>query len=74
MNRIALVQPPAARRYEFAATYGMPFGLKPGEYTLYILPKRLDPMFRTHYPAMEPVTMAITVTERPLAQEFRVDL
>lgn len=74
VNRLLLVQPPAARRYEIGVTSAMAFALKPGKYTLYVLPKRLDPAFRTHYPAMNPVTMAITVPERPVAQEFRVSL
>lgn len=52
----------------------MAFGLQPGKYTLRVLPKRLDPAFRTAYPAIPPVTQAITVAERPVAQEFRVVL
>lgn len=74
VNRLLLVQPPGARRCEIGVTCAMAFGLKPGKYTVYVLPKRLDPTFRTHYPAMNPVTMAITVLERPVAQEFRVSL
>lgn len=69
-----LAQPPAARRYQFGVTQAMAFGLQPGKYTLCVLPRRLDPAFRTAYPAMQPVTQPITVAERPVAQEFRVVL
>ena len=48
--------------------------VKPGAYTVYVLPKQLDPEYRKHYAAIAPVTMPITVAERPVAQEFRVRL
>jgi len=74
VNRVALAQPPAARRYELGVTFAMAFALRPGKYTACALPKRLDPAFRTHYPPLPPVTVPITVAERPLAQEFRIRL
>jgi uncharacterized Fe-S cluster-containing radical SAM superfamily protein len=72
VNRLAFVQPPAAVRCEFAVSCATAFVLRPGNYTVYVLPKRLDPTFRTQYPAITPVTAPITVAERPRAQEFRI--
>jgi hypothetical protein len=45
-----------------------------GDYTIYALPKQLDPNFRVQYPSIPPATMPIHVAKRPVAQEFRIEL
>lgn len=74
VNRMLLARPPAAQRFEIGTSYSAYVKLGPGKYTIYALPKQLDPSFRKHYPALPPVTVAIEVTERPIAQEFVVRL
>ena len=73
VNPVLLAGPPRAERVRIGEARTVLFPLAPGgEYTIYALPKRLDPAFRIHYPAMTPVTAAITVAQRPIAQEFRI--
>ena len=74
VNRLLLAQPPAAKRFQMGVSYSSVFFLKPGDYTVYALPRRLDPAYRTRYPALPAVTLSITIPERPVAQEFRVRL
>jgi hypothetical protein len=75
VNRVFLARPPQAQRFEIGKTYSLVYRLPaPGEYTIYALPKRLDPEYRKQYPAIPPVTVPITVPERPAAQEFLVRL
>jgi MoaA/NifB/PqqE/SkfB family radical SAM enzyme len=75
LNRLLVANPPAAQRHRIGDQQAVVFVLEPGrEYTVYALPKRLDPAFRIHYPAIEPVTLSITVARRPIVQEFRVKL
>lgn len=75
LNRLLLASPPAAQRYRIGDTQVIAFGLAPGgEYTVYALPKRLDPAFRIHYPPIKPVTVSIAVARRPIVQEFRIKL
>ena len=74
VNRMLLAQPPKAQRFELGVSYAVLFRLAPGNYTLYALPKRLDPAFRIHYPPMKPVTAAITVPARPVVSEYKVTL
>jgi MoaA/NifB/PqqE/SkfB family radical SAM enzyme len=75
VNRLLLVQPPPAQRFQIGKSQSVVFVLEPGrEYTVYALPKRLDPAFRIHYPAIRPVTQAITIARRPAAQEFHISI
>jgi hypothetical protein len=75
LNRLLLASPPPAKRYRIGDHQTMAFVLAPGrEYTLYVLPKRLDPAFRIHYPPMQPITTSFTLAARPMAQEFCICL
>src|SRR4029077_5425674 len=75
VNRLLLASPPRANRIRMGGGQTILFPLTPGgEYTIYALPKRLDPAFRIHYPAMEPVTKAITVAPPPVPQDFTISL
>jgi hypothetical protein len=56
---------------DYSTCIGVP---EPGDYTLYALPKRLDPTFRRVYPPIASVTVPITVTERPLCQEMQITI
>ena len=73
VDRMLLARPPKATRFEVGSTYSVCLGAEAeGDYTIYAFPKRLDPNFRKQYPAMPPVTLAIKVMARPIAQEFRL--
>jgi hypothetical protein len=74
VNRVLLARPPKAQRIQIGAASPAIFTAPAGKYTIYALPKRLDPTYRQHFPALPPVTMAITIAERPTAQEFRIRL
>ena len=74
VNRLLLVRPPAAQRFEIGVSYSVVATLVPGRHTIYVLPKQLDPEFRRHFPPLPPATLAIELTERPAAQEFTVRL
>ena len=75
LNRLLLASSPAAERYRIGDQQAIAFVLAPGrEYTVYALPKRLDPGFRIHYPPIEPVTLSVAVARRPIVQEFRIRL
>jgi hypothetical protein len=74
VNRIFFVRPLPAQRFEIGVSYAVMGKVTPGKQTIYVLPKQLDPSFRKHYPPLPPVTMAIEVTARPLAQEFTIKL
>ena len=73
VNRVLLVRPPRAARFEIGKSFGVELGVpSAGPYTLYALPRKLDPAFRVSYPAMEAKTQFIQVAGRPTAQEFRI--
>jgi MoaA/NifB/PqqE/SkfB family radical SAM enzyme len=75
VNRTLLVRPPKATRLELGRTWATQVSAAAaGPYTIYALPRRLDPTFRAQYPAMEAVTRPVQVAERPVAQEFRIAL
>jgi MoaA/NifB/PqqE/SkfB family radical SAM enzyme len=75
VDPILLVRPPKAARFTVGKDYSTCIGVpEPGDYTLYALPKRLDPTFRRVYPPIAPVTVPITVTERPLCQEMQITI
>jgi len=75
VDRMLLAQPPRATRLEvgrdFAASCWAP---SVGAYTIYALPRRLDPSFRLPPVALKPTTDFIEVKDRPAAQEFRVEV
>lgn len=74
-NRRLLANPPPAQRYRIGDVQRMAVPLAPGrEYTVYVLPKRLDPAFRVHYPAMPPLVIPFSVQQRPVQQEILVRL
>lgn len=75
LNPALLERPPAARRHRVGDLQTVAGALEPGkEYTIYVLPKRIDPALRIHYPPMPPVTRTIEVARRPLVQEFTVSI
>lgn len=75
VNRRLLAQPPQAFRFEMGRSFSVCFKLRnAGDYTIYALPKQLDPNFRVQYPPIPPATMAIRVAQRPVAQEFRIEV
>jgi MoaA/NifB/PqqE/SkfB family radical SAM enzyme len=75
VDRRLLAQPPQALRFEAGRSFSVCFTVrKAGDYTIYALPKQLDPNFRVQYPPISPVTMPIRVPERPVAQEFRIEV
>lgn len=75
VNRALLAQPPRALRFEVGRSFSVCFGVRnAGDYTVYALPKQLDPNFRVQYPPIPHATMPIHVAKRPVAQEFRIDV
>jgi len=74
VNRLLLARPPAAQRFEIGVSYAVAGAVAPGEYTVCVLPKQLDPAYRKQYPALPAVTHAVTVPERPRAVEYLVRL
>jgi hypothetical protein len=75
VNRLLLANPPKAQRYEVGKSFSVIVGgVPPGPYTLYAMPRILDPSFRTRPVALQPVTQFIEVARRPTAQEFVVRL
>jgi hypothetical protein len=73
VNRMLFVRPPQAARFAVGRSFSVWVAAPAaGDYVVYALPKRIDPQFRKHYPALPPATAAISVTERPVAQEFRI--
>ncbi len=75
VNRALLAQPPQASRFEVGRSFSVVAKVRgAGDYMIYAIPRRLDPNYRVQYPAMAPVTMAVKVAERPVAQEFRIEV
>jgi hypothetical protein len=75
VNRLLLAAPPKALRYRIGDPQTTAFTVQPGgEYTVYALPKRMDPEFRRHYPPLAPVTKTIVVERRPIVQETLIEL
>jgi len=71
VNRLLLVQPPQAQRVELRRRQAAYFKLVPGaDYTIYALPKKLDPAFRTQPVSLPAVTLPVRLKARPVAQEF----
>ena len=74
-NRIALAEPPPSIRIEIGKSSSALMNVPgPGDYTLCALPKRIDPAFRKHYPALDPVTKPVTISPRPIAQELSIQI
>jgi hypothetical protein len=75
VNRALFVQPPRAARLELGRSFAAAVSVaSPGPYTVYALPRRLDPSFRAQPARMDGVTRFIHVEERPAAQEFQIEL
>jgi len=74
VNRLLPAMAPAAKRYEIGVSRPLVYLVPAGKYTVYAVPRRLDPAFRAHYPAMPAVTMPITVPARPTIYECEVRL
>lgn len=74
VDPLLLARPPRAQRVELGAQIGTLFVLRPGDYTICVLPRRLDPSYRRKFPAMAPVTVPVTVRARPVAQQIAVEL
>lgn len=72
INPLLFVRPASAQRFEIGVSYSIMGRLMPGKYTVYALPKQLDPAYRKHYPALPPATMTIQLKDRPVAQEFTI--
>ena len=74
-DRRALVNPPPAQRLRIGEVQRLAWLLPAGgDFTVYALPKRLDPAFRVHYPPMTPVFVPFAVGGRPIVQEIRIRL
>jgi hypothetical protein len=70
-----LAKPPQALRFEIGKSFAVCIPVAtPGEYVAYVLPRRLDPTYRTPPALLTPVTQPIVVADRPLAQEFLIEL
>ena len=75
VNRALLAQPPQASRFELGRSFSAIARVRDaGDYTIYALPRQLDPNYRVQYPPIPPVTMAVKIAERPVAQEFRIQV
>ena len=75
LNRLMLASPPPSRRHRIGDPQTAAFLVEPGkQYTLYALPKRLDPEFRIPYAPLPAVTETFTASARPIAQEIRLRL
>ena len=74
VNRLLLARAPQAQRIPLGLNQGVLVSLPAAEYTVYALPKQLDPAYRKQYPPLPPVTMPITLSKRPIAQEFQLPI
>ncbi len=74
VNRLLLARPPQAQRLQFGVNVGALFALPAADYTVYALPKQLDPTYRKHYPPLPPMTMPIQIAARPIVREFQIPL
>jgi hypothetical protein len=74
VDRVLLACAPKASRLRIGTDYSVVFAVPPGDYTICVLPKRLDPAFRVQFPALPPVTLPVTIAPRPAVQEFRIRL
>ena len=74
VNRLLLARPPRAQRVQLSTQYFVLLSLPPGEYTIYALPRQLDPNYRTQYPPLPPATMPVTIEPRPILREFHIPL
>jgi hypothetical protein len=74
VNRLLLARPPQAQRVDLSRQYFTLFPLPAGDYTIYALPKQLDPTFRKQFPALPPLTVPVKIAERPWVQEFHLEL
>jgi hypothetical protein len=74
VNRLLLARPPSAQRVALGQDIGIVVRLRPGDYTIYAFPKKLDPSYRIKYPEIPAVTMPIVVQAKPAAQQFEIAL
>jgi hypothetical protein len=74
VNRLLLARPPGAHRVVLGRDIGAVFRLRPGDYTIYAYPKKLDPAYRIQYPPIPAVAVPIVVKAKPAAQQFEIAL
>jgi len=68
-------RPPQARRIDLSRGFSVAMNAdSAGAYTVYAVPRKLDPSYRRPPQVLPAVIKHVEVADRPAAQEFRIDL